>query len=353
MAKKPPTQIENNLNHKLLQEFNNLIKQIEYDIDHTVSKKDKLKNMFRLKHIKHAIKVIALFPEKIVSSTQLKDKKGIGKGIMARIDEILKTGKLGEITITHQSDKYLANVSELEQVYGIGRAKALELITVYNIKSVDDLKHAIKHHQIELSENILTGLKYYGVYRQQIPRVEVLEYDKIIHEQLFQIDSRLIGIICGSYRRLAKESNDIDFLIVHPDVITMKQLTEHFINDNNYLSMFVNKLIKSKIIVDSLTGTDTKTKFMGFCKLPSKYVRRIDIRFIPYESYYTALLYFTGSGEFNRKMRHIAIQMNYKLNEYGLYKIDKNDKLKKIPINSEKDVFQYLNMDYLEPQFRL
>ena len=31
---------------------------------------------------------------------------------------------------------------------------------------------------------------------------------------LHKIDKHLIGVICGSYRRLAKESNDIDLLIV-------------------------------------------------------------------------------------------------------------------------------------------
>lgn len=356
--------IENNnpdkqLNKELIDGFVNLIKQIEYDIDHSSTKTEKLKNMFRLKHIKHAVKVISLFPDKITSSSQLKDKKGIGKGIMARIDELLQTGKLGEITVTHKSDKYLSYVNDLEQVYGIGRAKALELITQHNIKSVKELKDALKKNKIILSDNILIGLKYYGIYKQQIPRSEMLEYDTILYDQLHKVDPRLVGVICGSYRRLAKESNDIDFLIVHPK-INSTNFYSHSAK-NNYLFDFVNKLIKNKIIVDNLTDPNTLTKFMGFCKLPNKEIRRIDIRFMPYDSYYTSLLYFTGSGEFNRKMRSIAIQMNYKLNEYGLYKIDpdiqrgKNEvdeSLEAIKITSEKDVFEYLGMEYLEPELR-
>ena len=41
---------------------------------------------------------------------------------------------------------------------------------------------------------------------------------------------------------------------------------------------------------------------MGMCKIGDNPVRRIDIRFVPYESK-AAILYFTGSGEFNRIMR--------------------------------------------------
>ena len=323
-------------NKKIIDNLNNLVKQIKYDIDHG-PKNEKLKNMFRLKHIKHAIKIIGDYPVEIKAGKDLEKIKGIGKGIMDRIDEIIKTGKLGEIKLTHASDKYLAYVDELEQIFGIGRVKAIELINVYNIKSVNELKQAVKDKKIELSENIMMGLKYHGIYKQKIPRAEVLEYDLLLHKILNSIDKSLIGVICGSYRRLAKESNDIDLLIVHPDVETVND-----VHQSNLLLKVVEILKKEKIIIDSLTDPDMATKFMGFAKINKKDVRRIDIRFMPYESYYTSLLYFTGSGEFNRKMRILAIQLNYKLNEYGLYKILKNDKYKRLPVNSEKDVFDYL-----------
>ena len=196
------------------------------------------------------------------------------------------------------------------------------------------------------------GIKYYGIYKQNIPRAEIFEYDLLIHKIFEHIDKQLIGVICGSYRRLAKESNDIDLLIVHPNIKTINQ-----VHQTNLLYKIVEQLKKENIIIDSLTDPDTTTKFMGFCQLKNKNkhindIRRIDIRFMPYESYYSALLYFTGSGEFNRKMRLLAIQLNYKLNEYGLYKIMNNDKYKKLEIKSEKDIFDYLGMEYLEPPFR-
>ena len=107
------------------------------------------------------------------------------------------------------------------------------------------------------------------------------------------------------------------------------------------------KLKQKTIIVESLTGDNVKTKYMGICKI-NNVLRRIDIRFIPYESYYPAILYFTGSKDTNTKMRQIALTMNYTLNEYGLF----NEKNELIHVNSEQEIFEHLGMEYLSPDKR-
>ena len=87
---------------------------------------------------------------------------------------------------------------------------------------------------------------------------------------------------------------------------------------------------------------------MGFAKYKQNPVRRIDIRFVSYDAYYSALLYFTGSAELNKKMRTIAKKLNLKLSEYGLFKEDGT----KIKINSEEDFFQKLDLPFIEPKYR-
>jgi DNA polymerase beta len=102
------------------------------------------------------------------------------------------------------------------------------------------------------------------------------------------------------------------------------------------------------LLIDSLT-TNVTTKYMGVCKNTSKSIpRRIDIRFIPMESIYFAMLYFTGSGTFNKNMRTFAIKKGFKLNEYGLYKNNL-----KVKINSENDIFDLLDLDYVNPEDRV
>ena len=47
-------------------------------------------------------------------------------------------------------------------------------------------------------------------------------------------------------------------------------------------------------------------------------------------------------------MRNKAIKLGLKLNEYGLFDADNNI----IELKTEKDIFKYLDINYLEPQDR-
>jgi len=87
---------------------------------------------------------------------------------------------------------------------------------------------------------------------------------------------------------------------------------------------------------------------MGFAKYKENPFRRIDIRYVDYDVYYSALLYFTGSASLNVNMRKIAEKMGLKLSEYGLTKEDGS----KILIESEYDVFRILKIEYLPPRLR-
>jgi DNA polymerase beta len=334
------------VNEKIINEFERLLKQIQFDMDHDSSKKNKIKHSFRLQAIKKALEAIRRFPEKITSSKQLKGVKDVGKGTLERIDEILEFGKLGEVMDDILDQTYLNYVQELDELYGIGQAKALEYYQKYGVKSIQDLKDLHASGKITLPDNVLVGLKYYGMAKEKIPRTEMDEIDTYLHSIIPKIDPELFGIICGSYRRLKETSNDIDMLLIHPGIKHVIAKTDTKIN---YLHEFIIKLKKEGFIVDSLTSDNVKTKYMGLCKFKDNPIRRIDIRFIPYESYYAATLYFTGSADFNRKMRRLADSLGYKLNEYGLY--DEDGKM--MEANSEKDIFDYLGMEYVSPEKRI
>ncbi len=339
-------------NKNIITEFEKLIDQIKYDIDHAETKSDELKHSFRLRQISNALKTIKKYPTVIKSGEELKDIKGIGKGIINRINEILKTGKLSEIKVRKKEKKYQDYINELEQIFGIGRKTAYELVTKHNIKSVKGLKEAYEKGKIELTEQMKTSLKYYDEYKQTIPRAEIKKVDQLIQKYKDTIDSKLEVKICGSYRRKKPTSNDIDILISHPQIKTKKKLLS---SDVNYLHEFVKVFKKLNLIVGDLTYEDYETKYMGYCRYPDKNkkypIRRVDIYYAPYDSYHSFLLHLTGSGEFNRKMRLLAIELGYKLNEYGLFKA-KDHKFTKIHVESEKDIFNKLGMEYIKPENR-
>ncbi len=329
----------------ILSQFKLLQRQIEFDINFSDESKKKIIDTFRLKSITKVIKQIENLNREIKSSDDLKNIEGIGKNSLKRIDEILKTGKLSEVKITEETEKYLKFINELEEVFGIGRKKAYELFKNHNIKSIAELKRKYKNKEIELPSNIIKGLTYIDKIKENIPRKDIEVLENILMDTTLEIDSKLFGIVCGSYRRQKKTSNDIDFIIFHGDMKTKKDIEKN--KDKNYLEIFISKLKEKKIIIDSLTSESVKTKYMGICNL-NGILRRIDIRYIAFDSYYPAILYFTGSKDLNTKMRHIALTMDYTLNEYGLYD-EKNNEIK---VNSEKDIFNKLGMEYLSPEKR-
>ena len=344
-------EVENSNNEKIVEEFEKLIRQIKIQIDIAPSTNEHMINHFRLKQISNALQIIKKYPKEIKSGSDIKDIKGIGKGTIMRIDEIIKTGKLSEIIIKNSDKKYSEYINELKKIHGIGHTKAYELITKYNIKTIEQLKKAYNDGTIDLNNVILTGLKYHGVYQEKIPRSEVEKVFKYLDNKAKSINNDLCITICGSFRRLKPTSNDIDVLITHPKIKTKLQIQ----SNDNYLIKFIKMLKEDKFILDDLTDKDYEIKYMGYCQLKTNNheynIRRIDMRYIPYDSYYSALLYFTGGAVFNKRMRALAEQLGYLLNEYGLYKLNGNKKIK-IKITSEKDIFDKLGMEYLPPEKR-
>jgi len=286
--------------------------------------------IFKINAIANLIKIIKMYPKEIKNGEELKDIKGVGKGSIEKINEILKTG-----TLSYLHNNVLSNnnnvINELTEVVGIGTVIAHKLIQKYKIKSLNDLIKKVKSGEIKVNDKILLGLKYVGKFKGNIPRQHIDN----IQEYLKQFNQNIV--ICGSYRRGLNYSSDIDVLLYSPYLLTMDDVKK-----SNMLNDYVKRLTKKKLIVDNITNNNI-TKYMGFIKWEN-IIRRIDIRLIPYESIYSALVYFTGSYELNKIMRKKAKELGYKLNEYGLYK---NDKF--IYIKSEKELFKKLDMKYLKP----
>lgn len=209
-----------------------------------------------------------------------------------------------------------------------------------------------------LKHDQLIGIKYFHHISHKIPRDEVIKMESLLIKFAHKLNPDLKIQCCGSYRRGRQRSGDIDALMCHPELKTKEDIEHYFTYKNNILQVYVDLLTEYGFINDHITDGG-HSKYMGLCKLKSdryKLYRRIDIRFVPFHSYGTALLYFTGSKNFNTTMRTKAIKLGYTLSEYGLFKtIKENGKKCKgehIPTPSEEDVFNILKMDYKNPKDR-
>jgi len=339
-------QNNNEYNIVIIQLFEKLVDLLKKTNKLETDKKQKTINNFRIRNLDNALLVLSGLDYEITLNNVYDLKlPGIGKGTISRIVEILENDNLEEIDELEKisKTKNIDIITQLNYVVGIGDARAIELIKKYKIKSVNELIDKVNSGIIEVNDKIKLGLKYYGKYKTNIPRDEINQIYMYMENKLRKYNNKLMFIVCGSYRRGKLTSGDIDLLLIHEDVWYQEDVP-----NVGHLTNVVNLFKFDKFLLDDLTDTEKGTKYMGFCKYKSNSVRRIDIRMVGIESFFPALVYFTGSYELNQKMRKIAKNMGYKLNEYGLY----DEKNNKIVLTSEEMLFDILGMNYLEPNQR-
>ena len=299
------------------------------------------KEPFKVKAYEKVISSIELFDKKIETLEDIKLLKGVGKKIEDKIIEFLNTGNIEEVVSVLNDPKYILG-NKLKGIYGVGPAKITELMT--KIEDFDELKE----HPELLNDKQKIGLKYYDDMNLRIPMAEGKQHLKVVGKILNTLYSGIEFEFVGSFRRKNKDMGDIDILIKNRKGLVLKDVIKQ-LEDKSYI---IEKLAQGN------------NKFMGICRLsPELPARRIDILVADPSYYYFALLYFTGSYNFNIYMRKIALTKGLSLSEYGFKEavagaaaagvatnkniIDTSDS-----INSEEDIFKYLGMVYVEPHRR-
>ena len=307
------------MNSKIISEFNKLISNLLYEKPANYS--------FKINSFRKFIDIVKSLDFEIKNIEQIKNIKGIGKGTLDRIKEILDNGNLEENKT--KNDCSQNEFSKLQSITGIGPSKAKQLIE--NNITFDDLINNKNNILDNLTHHQKLGVKYYYDVLKPIQHETIIKVENYLNKFKFKFN------ICGSYRRKKNTSGDIDVLIQKED----KSLQE-----------IVDILTKKKFLVDHLTESGS-TKYMGFCRIKNSHCMRIDIRLISKESYPFALLYFTGSKKTNTFMRNQAIKLGFKLNEYSLININNsNNSDSNIYLNSEEQIFEFLKLDYIKPENR-
>lgn len=152
--------------------------------------------------------------------------------------------------------------------------------------------------------------------RDHIPRFVVARWAETLPSHI---------TLCGSYRRECKLLGDIDILVP--------------------IDHFESTIAELKII----PYTHGTTRCSGFIKVGRAYVQ-IDVCAYRPGEYAYMLLYFTGSREFNIRMRAIAKKKGYLLSNTGMYKVATPKKV--IAAVDERSIFVKLDMVYVRAKNR-
>jgi DNA polymerase beta len=239
--------------------------------------------------------------------------------IYKKLEQYSRTGEFPMPDLSEDAIKYINKIDlilELETVHGIGPVSAKKIAMREEepiINSVDDLVEyarllpldlkELKKQKIKLNPDTVLSLKYYYDLQQRIPRKEIDRYnellDQIIKEKYGNTSSIKYEIV-GSYRRGKSNSGDIDIII----------------NNKEAYEYLVEQLQSRSISQGLLTNGVIKTYLISKL-IPSDPARRMDVMYSPPNEYPFAILYFTGSKEFNTYQRSIALSKGWSLNEHG------------------------------------
>lgn len=294
----------------------------------------------RARAYKKAQTTIIQIREPITDISQLKGKPGIGETILKKIGEFMETGTLGVLEREKTNPVHI-----FTNIYGVGPKRAKTLVTKHGITTIEELR---ENQDELLNDKQKIGLKYYENILERIPRDEIDEYKDLLTEVFNEVSlkndiSTSSFEIVGSYRRGAETSGDIDIIITDSE------------NNKAVYEAFIDTLTERGIILEQLSRGKVKSLTIGTLSAASGYIpRRIDFMYSPPEEYAFALLYFTGSAVFNTLMRQRALDKGFTMNEHGFHVMEGKKKGPKYDevFMDERSIFNFLNIEYVEPQNR-
>lgn len=259
----------------------------------------------------------------------LEEMPSIGKGLAKKIEEYIKTGKIKEYAKVKKSIP--KGVEEFMKIPGMGPKKIKKIYTKLKIKSVKELKSAIKKGKISKLEGfgkkseaeILKSLGFKSITTRKSLK-EIFPIAKKVVKYLKKLKSVKKIEIAGSIRRKKSTVRDIDILVASSDP---KKVMDAFVSMPNVKKVLAKGSTKSSVVLKQGYGCD--------------------LRVVDEKIFGAALFYFTGSKDYNIKCRRIAMKKGYKLSEYGLFK---GKKL--IAGKTEKEIYKKLGIKYIPPEKR-
>ena len=137
----------------------------------------------------------------------------------------------------------------------------------------------------------------------------------------------------GSIRRGAETSGDIDILASVP------QPGQEDGHDAQVMSTFTTYKLVERILGQG--DTKSSVRLQGGIQA--------DLRLVPEESRGAAMQYFTGSKSHNIALRDRAISQGFKLNEYGLFRVDEGTA---VAGRTEAGIYAALGLPEIAPELR-
>jgi DNA polymerase (family 10) len=290
-------------------------------------------NPFKIRAYRNAADIASNHPHEFARLDErgLREIPGIGKDLASRIHEIAQTGD----TAYHREllAEFPPTILDVLRLQGVGPKTVATLYRELGVRNLDDLERAAADGRIRALRGM--GAKKEALIVKALDDRRMYAGRKLI-SAAHEISAALVAYLgerapdaaldaVGSLRRGCETCGDLDLLVsgAAPSVM------DAFVEYPQVERVLAHGESKSSVL---LTG--------GF---------QADLRLVAAESRGAALQYFTGSKAHNIALRDRAIGLGFKLNEYGVFRVDDNSR---VAGETEEDVYRALGLDWVPPELR-
>ncbi len=278
---------------------------------------------------------------------------GIGESSAKKIVEFLKSGAVKE----HQElqERVPAGLLEVMKVPGLGAKTVRLLWEKGGVVDLPSLQRAIESGALlniprmgeKSIEKIKASLEFMKAAGDRLRLGKALPLVESLVEQLREAVGDVADRIefAGSVRRGRETIGDLDILA------SASRTGDYTHNVQKIAKAFASLPGVEEVIVSGATKVSVRLAAGGGRRVQA------DLRLIPAESFGAAWLYFTGSVEMNVAMRERAIKRGARLNEYGLFPDDGQDRphergIEPIAADPESAIFEALELPWIPPELR-
>jgi DNA polymerase (family 10) len=287
----------------------------------------------------NAIRELARDINVVAAEGGLENIPFIGETLAAKIQEMLDTGKLE--FYERLATEIPPGVVNILRINGVGPKKAVLFWKELGITEIPALETAARAGKLrdlpgmgaKSEQKIIEGIESLARQTGRQPLGIALPAAQSILDYLLTLPGVTEGAIAGSIRRGRPTIGDVDLLVA---------------SDN------------AAPIMDAFVGMESVARVLGHGPTKSSVELhngiQVDLRVLEKARWGTALNYFTGSQAHNIRMREIALEKGYSLNEHAFSPVDKTGTIiedaPKILCATEEEVYATVGLPWIPPEIR-
>ena len=297
---------------------------------------------FRIRSYRNAAQAIESLPQQIAELINEPKKvleiPGVGKSMLAHLQEVLKEGRLS--MHAELLKKYHPSMLDLLKIQGLGPKTIALIWSAYQICDVEGVQKLAREGKIRIlprmgekqEQKLLKAIEdYRRIAGRFLLDTAENEANKII-EHLRNYPGVEKVTPAGSLRRGRETVGDLDVLV------TGKACTNEAQREK-----LIEHIIKLPSLMEVIARGENKVSFRLCGGM------QVDVRFLSPDSFGAAMQYFTGSKAHNVALRQRALKMGYTLSEYSLARLDNE---KAVAGKTEEEIYAKLKLDYISPELR-